>query len=81
LKEDVISIMQYKAWALGLDPEQLRKAIVRAGEGLPCIAVHAAYEGRPAWIILFSPASGASVAAIYIIDDGTGQLVYGLPAK
>ena len=46
-KEDVVSIMQYKAWALGLDPESLRKAIVAAGDGLPCIAVHASYEGRP----------------------------------
>jgi hypothetical protein len=70
-KEDVVSIMQYKAWSLGLDPEQLRKAVVAAGDGLPCMAIYASYEGQPAWIILFSPASGASMSAVYIVDRAT----------
>lgn len=74
-KEDVVSIMQYKAWALGLDPESLRKAIVAAGDGLPCMALHASYEGRPAWIVLYSPASGSSASGVYIVDDTTGEAV------
>ncbi|HEY3274243.1 MAG TPA: hypothetical protein VGJ92_10800 [Methanocella sp.] len=76
VKEDIVSIMQYKARALGLDPEPLRNAIVAAGDGLPCLAVHASYEGRPAWIILFSPASGPSVSAVYAPADVTGSIVY-----
>jgi hypothetical protein len=74
-KEDVVGIMQYKAWALGLDTEQLRKAVEAAGDGLPCMAVHASYEGQPAWIILFSLASGASESGVYIVDDATGRIV------
>jgi hypothetical protein len=74
-KEDIVSIMLYKAWALGLDPEQLRKAIEAAGDGLPCMAIHASYEGRPAWIVLHSPTSGSSASGIYIIDDATGHIV------
>lgn len=74
-KEDIVSIMQYKAWALGLDPESLRKAIVAAGDGLPCIALHASYEGRPAWIVLHSPTSGSSVSGVYVVDDATGETI------
>jgi hypothetical protein len=76
VKEDAVSIMQYKARALGLDPELLRKAIVAAGDGLPCLAVHASYEGRPSWIILFIPASGAPVSVVYVPDDAGGIEVY-----
>jgi hypothetical protein len=76
VKEDLVSIMQYKVRALGLDPEPLRKAIVAAGDGLPCMAVHASYEGRPAWIIFFSPASGSLVSAVYAPDDAGGSEVY-----
>ncbi len=74
-KEDTVSIMQYKAWAMGLDPEQLHRAIVAAGDGLPCMAIHASYEGRPAWIILFSPRSDLSAPDIHVVDDATGKLV------
>jgi hypothetical protein len=77
VKEDVVSIMQYKAWALGLDPEQLRKAIMIAGDGLPYKAIHANYEGQPAWIVLFVPAAGASGPAAYVIEDSTGKRAYG----
>jgi hypothetical protein len=76
VKEDVVGIMQYKARTLGLDPEPLRKAIVAAGDGLPCLAVHASYEGRPAWIILFSPASGSPASVVYAPDDAAGSEVY-----
>ena len=76
VKEDLVSIMQYKAWALELDPVPLRKAIAAAGDGLPYMAVHASYEGRPVWIILFSPASDKSVSAAYVVDDATGNEIY-----
>jgi hypothetical protein len=75
VKEDVIGIMQYKAWALGLDPEALRKAIAAAGEGLPCLAVHASYEGRPAWIVLFSTTAGSPGPDVYVVDDATSRVV------
>jgi hypothetical protein len=75
VKEDLVSIMQYKAWALGLDPEPLRKAMMAAGDGLPCQAIHVRYEGEPAWIIFFSPASGDSVADFRVVDDDTGRVV------
>lgn len=73
-KEDAVSIMQFKAWALGRDPEPLRKAIVAAGDGLPCVAIHASYGGWPAWIVLHSPASSSSVSGVYIVDDATGRI-------
>jgi hypothetical protein len=71
VKEDIVSIMQYKAWALGLDPEQLRNAIEAAGDGLPCMAVRASYRGQPAWIILFSPGPGTPTSAVYVINEAT----------
>jgi hypothetical protein len=74
VKEDVVSIMQYKAWALGLDPEPLRKAIVAAGDGLPCRAIRANYEGRPSWIVLFSPATGSSASVVFP-DDAISQAI------
>jgi len=75
VKEDVVSIMQYKAWALGLDPEALRNAIVAAGDGLPWLAVHENYRGQPAWIVLFVTAPGASGSGAYIVDDASGRVV------
>jgi hypothetical protein len=39
------------------------------------MAIHASYEGRPAWIVLHSPTSGSSASGIYIIDDATGHIV------
>lgn len=69
VKEETISIMQYKAWALGLDQEQLRKAIMSAGDGIPCMAIRATCEGRPVWIILFSSAPSASRSAVYVSDS------------
>jgi hypothetical protein len=76
MKEDIISIMQYKAWALGLDAEQLRKAITTAGDGLPCKAVHVSYEGQPAWAIVFCPESGAYTPVVYVVEDSSGKLAY-----
>ena len=76
VKEDLVSIIQYKAWALELDPVPLRQAIAAAGDRLPYMAVHASYEGRPAWIILFSPAPDKSVSAAYVVDDATGNEIY-----
>ena len=73
VKEDLASIMQYKAWALGLGPEQLRRAIVAAGDGLPCQAIHVRFEGEPAWIVFISPSQGSSAAGFRIVDDRTGQ--------
>ena len=75
-KEDITGIMQYKAWALGLDAEQLRKAIVAADDGLPCMAVHASYDGQPAWIILFSPSPGTSAPAAYVVDESSGKVAF-----
>ncbi|OPY29294.1 MAG: hypothetical protein A4E28_00977 [Methanocella sp. PtaU1.Bin125] len=78
-REDVASIMQFKAKALGLDPASLRKAIEAAGGGgLPCLAVHARYEGRPAWVIVYSPGAGTSVVPepyVYVTGDAPGNAV------
>lgn len=76
-REDAVSIMQFKAKALGLDPASLRKAIEASGaEGLPCLAVHARYEGRPAWIIVYGPGAGASFVpepSVYVTGDAGGN--------
>jgi len=77
---DLVSIMQFKAKALGLDPVSLRKAIDSSGTGkLPRLAVYAKFEGRPAWIIAFSPGAGASamsVPGVYAVDEASGTAVY-----
>jgi hypothetical protein len=79
-REDIVSTMQFKARVLGLDTVSLRKAIDAAGTGaLPCLAVYAKFEGRPAWIIVFSPGAGASVMSgpgVYAVDDASGNAVY-----
>lgn len=77
LRGDVVGIMQYKAWALGLDPEGLRTAV--GEEGLPCLAVHASFEGQPAWIVVFAPGAGdgtASAARVRVVEDATGKAAY-----
>ncbi len=76
-REDVISIMQYKAWALGLDPEALRVAIDAAGEaGLPCLAVHASFKGEPAWVVVFRPSDRAGHGDAYVISDASGKVAF-----
>ncbi|HUL62727.1 MAG TPA: hypothetical protein VLT35_06655 [Methanocella sp.] len=76
-REDVISIMQYKAWALGLDPEALRAAIDAAGEaGLPCLAVHASFAGEPAWVVVFRPSDRAGHGDAYVISDASGKVAF-----
>ncbi len=79
-REDIVSIMQFKARALGLDPASLRKAIDAAGTAaLPCLAIHAEYEGRPAWIIAFSPGAGATAMSgpvAYVVDEASGNVVH-----
>ncbi len=58
LRGDLISEMLFKSWARKTDPGQLKAAINATGmqdnaEMLPCLAVRAKYEGKPAWIITF----------------------------
>lgn len=70
IRDDTISLLQYKAWKKGLDPERLRAAfdatdrylttkpglsmIVRESLRMPSSATHARYEGKPAWIIVYN---------------------------
>lgn len=79
-REDIASIMLFKAKALGLDPASLRKAIDASGTGkLPCLAVYAKFEGRPAWIIAFSPGADTSIMSVpdvYAVDESSGNAVY-----
>ena len=79
-REDIVSTMQFKAKMLGLDPDGLRKAIDAAGtDALPCLAVYARFEGRPAWIIAFSPVAGApdmSGTGVYAVDEASGNAMY-----
>jgi hypothetical protein len=79
-REDIVSIMQFKARALGLDPASLRRAIDATGTGaLPCLAVYARFEGRPAWIIAFSSGAGTSAipgTGVYAVDEASGDVVH-----
>lgn len=82
LRDELISQMQFKAWMKGLDATKLKAAIMSTGEytsnaaALPCLAVHAKYNGQPAWFIIYSWGMGAesmSHATFYVIADSTGK--------
>lgn len=77
-REDTISLMQFKAAALGLDPEKLRAAIdAAAGSDVPCLAVHAWFQGQPAWIIAFCPGENAAAkAGVYAVDEASDRILY-----
>lgn len=76
-----ISLMQYKAWARGLDPEGLLDAINSTGfykdgsTGLPSMAKHASYNGEPAWIIVFSKGEGRLSDIVYFVIDDAGNIL------
>lgn len=82
LRDDLISQMQFKAWRKGMDPSGLRSAIDATGiyatdtTALPGLAVHAEYEGRPAWFIVFNQRlSTESLTKLFIVDDTTGSVI------
>ena len=80
LRRDIASEMLFKAWAHKLDPASLRTAINATGMQddetmLPCLAVRATYEGKPAWIIVFTYGGRevmlSHVRYFVVGDDGT----------
>ncbi|WP_424358585.1 hypothetical protein [Methanocella sp. MCL-LM] len=80
LRRDIASEMMFKAWAHKLDPASLRAAINATGMQddetmLPCLAVRATYEGRPAWIVVFTYGGRevmlSHVRYFVVGDDGT----------
>jgi len=89
-RDNVAGLMLFKAYMEGADAEKLRSALSKAFsdswrlEMLPCLAVHANFNGRPAWIIVFNwGIGGESLSHIryYIIDDATGETVYYMTCK
>ncbi|WP_048198299.1 hypothetical protein [Methanocella arvoryzae] len=79
LRKDIVSEMLFKAWAQKLDPGSLETAINATGllddpDMLPCLAVRATYEGRPAWIVAFTyggrEATLSHVRYFVVGDDG-----------
>ncbi|MCD1294562.1 hypothetical protein CUJ83_06045 [Methanocella sp. CWC-04] len=78
LKDEMISQMQYKAWAKGLDPKKLISCINATGiyddntKALPSEAVYAKYNGKPVWIIVFNWGMGdesLSHIKYFIVDE------------
>ncbi len=94
---DIASEMAFKAWMEGLPADKLRsalKGIMPApggvempfikGDFIPCLAIHATYDGKPAWLIVVNwGVGGEKLSHIkrYAIDDETGKAVYYLTCR
>lgn len=74
-RDDLISLMQFKALAKKLSPAGLKAAIgaTREGTALPCMAVYAQYDGRPAWIIVVTAPGekGPAYVNYYVVSEGS----------
>jgi hypothetical protein len=77
-RKDIVSIMQFKARALGLDAAGLGNAINATGvDAPPCLAIYAQIEGRPSWIIAFSQgarATAMSGTTAYVVDESSKSI-------
>lgn len=85
VRDDVAGQMLFKAYMKGADAEKLRSALKTAMadsrrlEMLPCLAVHASYNGRPSWIIVYNwgmGGEGLGHIRYYVVDDATGEIAY-----
>jgi hypothetical protein len=90
LRDELISQMQYKAWVKDLDPKRLKDCInytKMSGENtksLPCLAVHAKFEGKPAWIIVYNWGMGPeslSHVKYYVVEESTGKVLHSYGCK
>jgi hypothetical protein len=96
-REDIASEMAFKAWMKSLDADKLYstlKSIMPAsggieipfisGDFIPCLAIHASFDGKPAWFIVINWGMGGEKLGhikYYAIDDETGKTVYYLTCK